>query len=96
VNLLGAPRARARAATAAVAVVRQVMGGGCVVGEEPVLAFDGAPARDEDGEILMRRGVAAPLGSRPVSGSAQGAVLVRPGPQLQLGPGQAQRAPWRC
>jgi hypothetical protein len=55
-------RARARAETTAVAVVRQAMTGGYVVREEPLLSPDGTPARDEDGQVLMKREYARPDG----------------------------------
>lgn len=58
----GIARARARAETAAVAVVEQVMVGGHLLEEEPVLTKDGSIARDDDGEILWRRKYAPPDG----------------------------------
>jgi hypothetical protein len=58
----GIARARARAEVSAVGVVEQVMAGGHLVEETPIVTPDGKLARDDAGEILYRRKYAPPNG----------------------------------
>jgi hypothetical protein len=58
----GLADARARAETDAVEVVEQVMRGGHLLEEAPIVTPDGRLARDDQGEILYRRKYAPPDG----------------------------------